>query len=442
MKRKLQHIESYLNVAITILFFAAISLITTMAGISKFDAHPDEKVHVEAVKYYKKHWLPPKIDDPEITTSFSQYGRSRLLEYDPYYFLNGKLSALTDYIFSSSMFSMRIFNILLFLVLIILFIREKWDTKPFFLVLLLSPQIWYLFSYVNSDALAFFVSILIVFQIFKKNSLYNQYLAPEINYGQLKGALFMGTLVALQILSKVNFFLILVFWAVVAFQRIITITGKRPKFIAKHLIVIAIASLLIAPRLIIDLSLYGTNKNELVAEHKEKNAHELFKPSNASDGVSYYGLLLKQKGVKLSELFSDEWNWHRTTIASFLGVYDYCLIGSPQSYYAIMLLLYFILLGYLTVKSLYKKPLDITLLPILFFSFFILITGLSLYASWVRDFQPQGRYLFAALGIMGYWFVEYRDFNKTLFLKAIICIIALIGIFDFVFVALENIPKA
>ncbi|MGW8194054.1 MAG: hypothetical protein ACWGOX_07305, partial [Desulforhopalus sp.] len=69
---------------------AALSLVVVMAGISLYNVHPDEAVHIQAARYYEDHNLPPKVGDPDIVHTYSKYGVSRLHSGEIAYFIAGK----------------------------------------------------------------------------------------------------------------------------------------------------------------------------------------------------------------------------------------------------------------------------------------------------------------------------------------------------------------
>lgn len=412
-----------------------------MATISRFNAHPDEFVHVAAAKYYQSHWLPPAVYDPEIRNSFSVYGHSRLTEKDLVYFFTGKFSLLAAYFVTNPMLSLRLFNCSLFLILVILFVKESRKNKPFFLVLLISPQIWYVFSYVNSDAFGLFLSMIISYQIIKESSIFNQFFHSPTITGNFKGAIAMAILLALQILSKSNYYLMLIFFAIIALIYFIKKDGYRKIIFYKGLILIGLTLFFIAPRYLYDVKLYGLNKNLIIAEYSEKYAGDRFKNSSMNQTDSYPGLHLRKKGVKFFELFSKPWNWHKAMSKSFFGVYGYMSIIGSKMYYQLMLLIFAGLLAWMTFYSVYHRSLPEKLPPLIFYLLFLLIIFLSINFSWVNDFQPQGRFLFPILGILGYWFTEFEKLNKTPVLKSMVVFLALSGLYSFVFVALANIPR-
>lgn len=90
------------------------------------------------------------------------------------------------------------------------------------------------------------------------------------------------------------------------------------------------------PRYLYDVKLHGFNRRLLISEFKEKYAHARFKHAEKTLETSCFGLFLKEKGVKYSELYSEKWSWHTKTAMSFFGVFGYKSIKSHPLNYKIM----------------------------------------------------------------------------------------------------------
>jgi hypothetical protein len=424
-----------------LMFLVALVLIVTMAAKSGFNAHPDEYVHVAAAKYYQTHWLPPAVSNPEIRNSFSVYGHSRLTELNLVYFFAGKFSVPAGYFVKDPVLALRLFNCLLFLALAILFFKESRETKPLFLVLLISPQIWYVFSYFNSDAFGLFLTFIITLQLIKEKIIFNQFLHAASATGGFKGALFMALLLALQIYSKSNYYLILIFFAILMLIEFIKRKERRKSMLYKGLLLAALTVLLLAPRYLYDVTLHGFNRNMVIAEYREKYAGDQYKRSQINQSGISPGPNLRNKGIKYAALFSDPLNWHIIIAMSFFGVYGYMSILGPKLYYVLMVLLFSILLAWMTIRSIKDTSLPQKIPPLIFYLLFLLILYLASNFAWTKDFQGQGRFLFPVLSILGFWFTEFLKFNKPVFLKMIMVMMFLAGTYSFIFVALTNIPQ-
>src|SRR5229473_6407827 len=199
------------GVIATMLFFAA-ALALTMALVSaindrpeQWSGPPDEYLHRSAARYYIDHWLPPKVGDAATLDSYSRdYGFSYLNETDAVYFFAGKFARLISPLVSNHDIGFRLFNVVLLAVLAYLCAMRP-RAYLVFLPLLLSPQIWYIFSYFNGDAFPLFLAMLIAYQVATADSLFNRYLESPGILRRIAGIFLFGLLVALLALSKKNY---------------------------------------------------------------------------------------------------------------------------------------------------------------------------------------------------------------------------------------------
>ena len=156
------------------MLLAALTFIVTMAFISNASnrIHPDEFDHVAAARFYFDNWLPPPVADPRTLDSYSYAGVSYLNEWDVVYLLAGKFALLTQPFVQSEVYALRCFNLFLFLVLTCLAWTRRDDILTF-CILLLSPQIWYIFSYFNADAFPMFLALLAVYELTSPRTAFN-----------------------------------------------------------------------------------------------------------------------------------------------------------------------------------------------------------------------------------------------------------------------------
>ncbi len=162
-----RYIPAMLTVVLTLAF--------TMAIISERNVHPDEYVHIAASQYYKDHWFPPVIGDEKVANTYSVYGVSRLNTSEISYLVCGKFARIIAPLQLTEHISYRMFNICL-LVLILLYTLRMPDARLVAVPLLLSPQIWYLFSYCNSEAFAITAAFFVGCQVVIPESCFNRYI--------------------------------------------------------------------------------------------------------------------------------------------------------------------------------------------------------------------------------------------------------------------------
>jgi len=174
-----KYLNILLNIALIIILITIFVVTSMISYKTKLDEHPDERVHYEASKYYKTHFMPPKFTSDEIINTFSVHGESRLTELDCYYFLVGKYTSIFSIITNNEVFTMRTFNLILLAIVLIMCYKLYRDKSYLFMPFLLVSQAWYVFAYVNNDAWAIFLNLIFVYQLFFKNSMFNKYINME-----------------------------------------------------------------------------------------------------------------------------------------------------------------------------------------------------------------------------------------------------------------------
>jgi hypothetical protein len=437
----------------------ALGLILTMACISSTtqSAHPDEFSHLPAFHYFTQHLLPPAVDDPAVVPSLSIYGASYLFEMNVTYLIAAKVTTPVIGWFASEVSAARAFQCLLWMLLILFVLRDRGLALPFSVVLL-SPQVWYIFSYFNSDALPLFLALVAVMLLSGSRNAVHAYLANErkisasvvlfalclgllliskanylvlvpglllwlavlhldlrwrellatlIGLGLLGASMFLGKVPALsawhaQFASLAAAIALIVFAAFSACVRALRDAALRQRFL-RLIAVCALAMTVVAPRVLLDFSVNGTpsSKSARMTAVEEKYAGPGFKPSQVTLGNGTTNTALNIKGVSLGQmLFDSPFKWLQTNMLSSLGVYGYMTVFAPYSFYICLaaLLCAIALLGAIALAR-SRSSQDARLLA--------LATGICLLAmlssilqSWVFDFQPQGRYLFPMLAVL------------------------------------------
>ncbi|MCI5131267.1 MAG: hypothetical protein D3904_07030, partial [Candidatus Electrothrix sp. EH2] len=256
----------------------ALGLIMAMALLSDFNTHPDEQVHVTAGEYFSHHTLPPRIGDASILHTYSKYGVSRLHSGEIIYFLAGKYLLLLQPLYIQSFFLLRFFNVLLFSALVLFAFRKR-DFRFFLLPFLISPQIWYIFSYFNSDAFATFISLLAAYQLAgKKSALTSLIFSKQTKYSWITIPA-LGLLLGFLLLLKQNFYFLYLFLLLYFFWKIWLLrphwdSGKTFRLTAVLLIGCSIFS---GIRLA-DAWVNDFNKDALLFEARRQFAEKLFNP--------------------------------------------------------------------------------------------------------------------------------------------------------------------
>jgi hypothetical protein len=438
-----------------ILLIAAIILSSAMALTSNFNRHPDEVHHLAAAQYYTNHFFPPEIGDPAVRDSYSIFGVSYLNYHWAEYFFAGKFMLLISPVIQDPLIAARLFSVFLFAALAIFFIyRSKNENHEFIIpcFLLITPQVWYIVGYVNNDAFALFVSLIAAYQIANPKSLLNKFLASEAFSANLSGGMCFGILAGLLLVVKPNYWTFLVFialWLLLAFP-------FKARILKKFAFMVLIAAAVLTFRIGLDLYVNGetnfvgfsyVNKffgnfettGKLLA-YQEEIAEYSRRPSTLENDLmnSDPDLRLREKGLSLTELFTEK-KWHESSFKSFLGVYGYMNIWASGRYYLPFILLYlaFGLYAILAViRSRDKK--SIVQLAVTAFGCFLTVF-VSVMLSWIYAYQPQGRYLFPVIGMVGLFIYTNRRHLNNLIAHIFIISTFLFSIYSFIFWGLRMI---
>lgn len=407
-------------------------------GTARIFVHPDEEVHSAAVHYYRNHWLPPAIDNPEILESFSVYGYSRLASYELYYPVAGYLTRLLAPLHQPFMWDARMAG-LLFLVLMVVLSWRYVSFRPFAVPLLVTPQVWYVYSYANSDGFALLLSTLAAWQVAHRDSALNR-LLREPDRPHWATCLWLGLLAGSLLLLKLNFYFFILFMGAYLLWRIAT--GDFPdqrRFWTRVSIVVLIALALYGMRWGLEVNANGWDSRDRIAVMIEERAEPLYKPSTELHSKHIY-LNMRERGHSLKQILQKE-QWGGKSFVSAFGAYGYTQYVGTSIYYSLVKWIGIGLLLVMLVSLLIHGPPRIWFLFALTLGSASLLVAASLYQSWTISFQAQGRYLAPILpmfGILYYharpWLLQ-RTFNVLLF--------SLFGlaVWSFLFIGLAMIPK-
>ncbi|HZH33382.1 MAG TPA: hypothetical protein VEX64_01010 [Pyrinomonadaceae bacterium] len=454
------------NLILKVCFLIVLALMAAMALISDYNRHPDEIQHFEAAKYYTNHFFPPEIGDPVARESYSPFGDSYLNYHWAEYFFAGKFAFLISPLISNQLIATRFFNIFLLISLAAFLLYKARDDYQELILpgfLLISPQIWYVFSYINNDGFALFVSILAAYQMAARNSLLNRFLNSDGFFKNAAGGLFFGLLLGFLLTAKTNYYAFLLFAALWLLYNTpplkITLPFPTVNFnlFGKYVFIFAIAVSVLTFRCATDYYINGeTNfaglsylnyfagdfekKKSRLLEYKEAIAEMPYKPSTIEKNLmnSDPSMKLKEKGTSYAEIFT-KWYWHAISFRSLVGVYGYLNLFAPDLYYRLMFSLYAAFGLYLTISILLSRRLEsiIQLLITASASFFTIF--ISSYLSWVYAFQAQGRYLFPIIGMLALLVYANRQHLSKIAIGIFIAGAFLLSVYSFIFVGLAQI---
>jgi hypothetical protein len=395
------------------MFIMAFMLATAM-GTSKGPIHADEGIQMKAGRYYIDHWMPPGICDPAIADTYSVYGASRLEKLEIVYFLAGKFVKVLQFTELNDFIKFRLFNIFLFFILTVLCIRNA-DYRVLTLPLLISPQIWYVFTYFNSEAFAMFILILVSYQVFSTQSMMNRLLAELGEHGKVELYLIvLGLLFSLLLLIKTNFYIFIIFLTLCLLLKLYRKAFPNPLMALKRIgVIILISASVFGLRYSVDLAVNGGDRRQKYLDCVEKMARPMYKPSNDLSRLHLY-MRLRDRGVSFKEMFIGR-NWGTISFCRAFGIYFFKPIA-PDAYYKLVLATSLFFGAFIFFSILFNRNIDNILLSMIVLVSSLLLIGLSFWHSWTVDFQAHGRYLFPIFSMIGVLiFQSIRDLNKPLF---------------------------
>jgi len=405
----------------------AVLLCIYIAGRSPFWLNPDEYEVRTAVRYYFTHWLPPDIRSDEISDAFAVYGTSRHSEFNTFYFWAGKLGQF----FRDAAMQSRWLNMALFIIMAAMIGKYCRKYFCFLFILLLTPQVWYIFSYTTSDALDFFMSFLAVYELIKEDSLLNRLLKEPFSMKWLPGYVLLSFLFVHLFWAKLSFYPVLLFLFLILLIRLFEKHGKeRKELFRSYLILVGMTLTIFLIRyMITDFGYYGFHKSRVVSEVMELRAAYEYKPSTPPHEQAG-SIYLYRKGVPLS-LFFGEMEFNRNlfrTVAGFFGNYQF---GMAEWYYMAMAALYLALFGCLLCELIKmkdrKKWLEFGAVCICIVCQYVLI----FINGYFVDFQPQGRYMLPALLYTAYLVYTCKEARSNKIIRLILCAACLLSLYAY-----------
>ncbi len=422
-------------------YLLVIPLVLTivMAVISNYAVHPDEQVHFSAVNYYSENTLPPAIDDPAIADTFSVYGKSRLSSYELYYQVAGYFTRLLKPLRLPELTDARLFNNLLFFILIVYSFRNR-EFRFFTLPILITAQAWYLFSYTNSDAFALFMVIFMAYQASVKTSYLNRFLIDEKPSNATIKYILLGVFLGALLLLKTNYLLFLMFLSLYLIWKIFNNDFNNLKRLVSRLgIIVLIALALPGLRYSLDVRENGFETFEKFEQMTEVKATYPYKPSTPYS-KKYANLYLKDRGITLDQLIQNK-RWGSNTLITSFGSFGFTQFNPSQTQYNFIKLVSTLLFLTILISVLINAPRHFhVLLGITLFSA-VTVVGVSLWASWTINYQPQGRYLAPILAMVGVLYYHIHPFLFKRIFYSLIALLFLSSLHTYIFVGLRYLDK-
>ena len=382
--------EKHIKIAYVIIITAIVIL---FAIVQPINAGPDEVMKMDICKYIAQYnKLPHGGEDAvrDITWGIS-YGFTPILSY----IFGGIFMKITG-IFTQDMHSLyvsaRLVSCICYCIMGIFVIKigdklfkNKYYKWTFITLTTMLPQVLFLGSYINNDAIAL-MSIAII--------IYAWILGME-NKWQIKTCVMLAVGIGICALSYYNAYGYILTSAII-FVVYYLINKLDYKEMLKKGILISVITFAICgwwfvrSYIIYDGDILGMKTTD---EYAEKYAIDELKPSHRetpeNTGVNLYDMLIEKK-------------WLQQTAKSFIAVYGGMEIGMPNYIYMYFFLIFIIgaigiILTICNIKNILKLDYNKKIILTIFLINIIIPFALSIYYSYFSDFQPQGRYIMPML---------------------------------------------
>ncbi len=425
---------------VPLLFAAVCILVMVMAAISDNNSHPDEYVHLKAAKYYTDNWVPPAADDPAIRDTYSVYGASRLNNFEVAYFFLGKFVRLLEPFNLSTYLKARLFNVMLLAIMVLSLLRFT-ELRLLAIPFLFSPQLWYVFSYCNSDAFALFITFFISWQVALPRSMFNQWLRGEDRNHPIVKIIIFATGCAMLFLLKKNYYFFIIFlagyfvWQSIVLRRQISLKS----FYRRLTLVIVVGLCLAGVRVGISHYVNDFDRDAVLVEQQEERATPLYKASTPLE-EKHISLYRRARGQSLEDFVSSD-RWFAKSFRSAFGVYSYFSISASTFYYTAVRWVGITFLLYGTLFVLIRGGIAGNVLLAYWLCCSAALIGASLYHSWTADFQAQGRYLFPVIPMLGVVMYHIRSCLPSPGFRLLTLSMFTLSVYSFIFVALLHISK-
>jgi hypothetical protein len=398
-----------------------------LALSSAFNAHPDEIWHITSVSYFLFEPYPAVSNTLQSIDTFSSYHSSYLSTGELYYPVaavwTSLLSTLTDLPLDQVQI-IRLFSVSCFVLLVCLLIRQK--IHGLLLPFLITPQLWYVFGYANSDWFGFAVATLLLLFLNISRFTFHRFVIGG-SFVRFLPLVPIFILLGLLCFSKPNYWVTAIFCfyePLVSIFRKKSTVNSRIRASAFCLLILAVSSSCIA----LKSSCSHATETHIVEAPAARPGSVLDKTPEVMARLSQTGSLYVRH-VSLWKLLTErQWIW--LSCRSFFGDFGWMNFHLTTSYYCIVILLFSGLLFTVVRVSRGEQNFRLTA------CFTVLVIGanisLAIAFSWFVDPQPQGRYLFPSLLAIGWMLSRLRNWQSSRIVFGLVVILAILGMYAFI----------
>jgi hypothetical protein len=414
-----------------ILAAIACVLILCLSLTSAFNAHPDEVWHTAATSYFLFDHYPAANPTTQSAESISLYGSSYLATADICYPIAAQwtsiLSTLCDLPFDQLQMD-RLLSVIAFAVLAWFLSRRS--NQGMLLSFLITPQLWYIFSYVNNDWFGVVVATCLILFLNSSRVKFHRFAVTGSAVSLFRLLPIVVLLVPLYF-SKPNYWVcaILCFY-----EPAIRLFRKNSSWSTRLRVLAFCVGLVFLSAGCVLL------KNSFSHETIQRVTVPANQPTDQSSAESIELFNRKAQTEKLFEHHITIWNmltkrqWIWLSSRSFFGDFGWMKFHLSLTYYYVAISVFVALV----ICALLSSRTESNFRPVLSFAFFVFAANIcsAIAYSWFFDLQPQGRYLFPSLLAFGWMLSRLRGWQKSRIVRSLALLMALFAIYSFVCYAL------
>ncbi|MCR5595856.1 MAG: hypothetical protein K6G12_08405 [Lachnospiraceae bacterium] len=376
-----------------LILLGAFFVVCLISFWSEYGVHPDEWDVRLCMDWCMDHFIWPdmRLKGEGLGDTYSGYGYTKVCNYTPYFLIFSKIS----YVFKQFMDVLpyyRMPNLLLMLVIMVYMFKNIRTKNYLMLAFGICVQAWYIFSYVTADAEDFLLGFFAIALLTDEDGFLWKIIEPD-NKRNIPGCVGLGLLYGILMLGKPYYYATLVLTFIVLVSHLIkSEINKHKEILIRYFIIAGVAFAVFAGRAAIDLHYYGFDKADAKLQMEAEYADYDKNPTTPAEDIEP-GWRMQSRGHNLSYLFEEvEPHWFWKTYVSFACARVFN--EGNVLYFVVMGILYIFILARIGI-SLYREK---------NFGVFWLGMGMSVLGilasvlfSWLRDVQPQGRYLLPIL---------------------------------------------
>jgi hypothetical protein len=424
-----------------VLVVIASSLILCLALGSAFNAHPDEIWHITSVSYFLFEPYPALKNTLQSIHTFSSYQNSYLATSELYYpaaaLWTSLISTLTDLPIDQVQ-AVRLFSVTCFVLLVSVLV---WQRNYGLLVpFLVTPQLWYIFAYANSDWFGVAATTLLLLFINFNKSTFDRFVLGG-SYARLLRLVPVFILIGVIIFSKPNYWVAIIFCfyePLVWILRAKSTTPSRIRALAYCLIILVVSALCIT----LKSSFSGATETRIAQTTESRPSLAPDQNRELQTRMASTRNLYEQHVSLWNLLTQRQWIW--LSCRSFFGDFGWMSFHLTTYYYCIVIVVF----GALLFCIVRATKMEANFPPICWFTVLVIGANISsaIAFSWLFDLQPQGRYLFPSLLALGWMLSRLQNWQNSRVIFSLILILAILGTYAFTCYAViplkEHVPSS